>query len=156
MEELDAAAGVLEEQDFGLSHWLATEEKRVVAVPAQESGPGGAVEKLDLDLPADPTGKSLMRKAPSFLAFQGGEHIALRFGLDLAHGLDLRRVSRSTEGGNFRFREATITTVWDLNGQQKGFRFGDAGDLVAADGFHPNGFGLGSLEKGETPGLFLV
>ena len=65
-------------------------------------------------------------------------------------------MNRATEGGNLRLREPAITTVWDLNGQQKGLRFGNAGDLVSADGFHPNGFGLGSLKKGKTPGPFLV
>jgi len=111
MKELDAAAGVLEEENLGGVGGLGSQQERVAAVPTQVAGPGPTIEKLNLDQLAYPGGKALLGEGPALCRLNGRQHTALGLGPDLAHAENLRRESGATKGGEFPFIRYSPTAI---------------------------------------------
>lgn len=145
MKELDAAAGVLEEENLGGVGGLGSQQERVAAVPTQVAGPGRTVEKLNLDQLAYPSGKALLGEGPALCRLHGRQHTALGLGPDQAHGENLGSESGATKGGEFPFVCYSPAAIREFQLSLKGFPACDKGNLVPAGGLQPDGLAFTGL-----------
>jgi hypothetical protein len=133
-DELDVAAGVFEEHNFGVSGGLGAQQERVEAIPAQVTGPNGAIEELDLDLLADPTRKGLLRKKPAFFWLYGWERISLELRPCLTHKKNLRGKFGAAKSRKLSFISYSSTTIWKIQNPLIDAPAPDTGNLIPTGG----------------------